>query len=415
MEIFLGRQPIFNLNEQIVAYELLYRNEQTNNFPNIDPDEATIRVVNNAFITMDFDEVTNGRPAFVNFTENILLDSFMDNLDPTRVVIEVLEGVELTKSVVERIGELKARGFVIALDDFVLEKDIACYKKLFESVDYIKIDFLNTSVAERMEIESVVKEQFPHIELLAEKVETHQQFRVAVESGYTLFQGYFFQKPQVISARDIPTNVLQYLQVLALLREEEPKINELTEQIERDIALSYKLIRLINNTGKRYTRKVRTIKQALVMIGLSDLRRWLFVITMKDLMDYKRPDIFKELLEQSLYRAKVCNILALRKRLENHSEYFLMGLFSLIDTILSRPMEKILGQMPLSEDIARTLLGRETSMSAYLTFSIALVNADFEKAILLGEQLQLTPSDILEIANEAERWAKETFENFNIN
>lgn len=414
MEIFLGRQPIFNLHEEIVAYELLYRSEQTNSFPNIDSDEATIHVLNNAFISMDFEEVTNGKPAFVNFTDNLLFDSLMDNLDPSRVVIEVLEDVEITEQLVERIRELKYDGFLIALDDFVLQKDVNLYTELFEYVDYIKIDFLNTSVAERMEIETTVKESFPHIQLLAEKVETRQQFKVAVESGYSLFQGYFFQKPQIISAKDIPTNVLQFLQVLALLREDEPKINEITEQIERDIALSYKLLRLINNSVKRQRRKVRTIKQALIMVGLSDLRRWLYVVTMKDLDQNKRPDIYRELLEQSLYRAKVCDMVAQRHKLENHSEYFLIGLLSLIDAILSRPMDKILQQMPLSEDIVMTLLGGETSMSPYLTFSIAVANADFEKAMLIGKKLELTPIEVLTIAKEAEQWVKETYENFNI-
>lgn len=414
MEIFLGRQPIFNLHEEIVAYELLYRSEQTNSFPNIDSDEATIHVLNNAFISMDFEEVTNGKPAFVNFTDNLLFDSLMDNLDPSRVVIEVLEDVEITEQLVERIRELKYDGFLIALDDFVLQKDVNLYTELFEYVDYIKIDFLNTSVAERMEIETTVKESFPHIQLLAEKVETRQQFKVAVESGYSLFQGYFFQKPQIISAKDIPTNVLQFLQVLALLREDEPKINEITEQIERDIALSYKLLRLINNSVKRQRRKVRTIKQALIMVGLSDLRRWLYVVTMKDLDQNKRPDIYRELLEQSLYRAKVCDMVAQRHKLENHSEYFLIGLLSLIDAILSRPMDKILQQMPLSEDIVMTLSGGETSMSPYLTFSIAVANADFEKAMLIGKKLELTPIEVLTIAKEAEQWVKETYENFNI-
>jgi len=415
VEIFLGRQPIFNLHEQIVAYELLYRDEQINSFPNIDSDEATIRVLNNAFISMDFEKVTHGRPAFVNFTDNLLFSSLAECLDSTNVVIEVLEDVEVTDKLVERLIELKQKGFLIALDDFILKKEVTLYSKLFEVVDYIKIDFLNTSIAERMEIESMVKDSFPHIDLLAEKVETRRQFEVAVESGYKLFQGYFFQKPQVISATDIPGNVLQYLQVLALLREDEPKIDELTEQIERDISLSYKLLRLINNSGRKQRRKVRTIKQALLMVGLTDLRRWLYIITMRESGRDQHSDVYKELLQQSLYRAKICDMVAIHHRLANHGEYFLIGLFSLIDTILGRSMEKILQQVPLSEDIVLTLLGGRTSMSPYLQLSIALANADFEEAMQIGPQLKLTSTEILEMANEAEQWVKETYESFNLN
>lgn len=415
MQIFIGRQPIFNLQEQIVAYELLYRSGETNSFPDIDPDEATIRLLNNAFIAMEIEEVTNGRPAFVNFTNKVLFNELVEDLNVEQVVIEILEDVEITDQLVERVAELKEQGFLIALDDFVFQEEVTLYSTLFNYVDYIKVDFLNTSTVERMQIETVVKDKFPHISLLAEKVENYHQFEVAVKSGYTLFQGYFFQKPQVISAKDIPINVMQYLQVLALLREGEPNIDQLTEQIERDISLSYKLLRLINNSGKIKRRKVRTIKQAILMFGLTDLRRWIYVVTMKDLDKQNRPDVFNELFKQSLYRAKVCDIVARYQRLDNYSEYFLIGLFSLIDTILSRSMDNILQHMPLSEDIVMTLLGADTKMSPFLDFSIALANANFEDAIQLGETLQLTSTDVLEISNQAEQWVKETFDSYNVN
>lgn len=410
LEIFLGRQPIFNLDEEIVAYELLYRSETKNSFTQIDSDTATMNVISNAFINMDFEEVTNGKPSFINFTDTLLNDNLLNYLDPKNVVIEVLENVEITEGLIERIQEIKSLGFRIALDDFVMQKDVTLYSKLFQYIDYIKVDFLLASLAERLQIEKIVKEKFPHIQLLAEKVETRHQFDVAVNSGYTLFQGYFFQQPQVIVANDIPANVVQYLQVLTLLRDDEVSMNEISIQIERDISLSYKLLRLINNSGRRQKLKVRSIKQALLMVGLDDFRRWLFLITMKELPSTNYQDVYHELMKESLFRAKICNMVALKHQHKNHSEYFLIGLFSLIDTILKRPLDKILYRIPLSEEIVQTLLGSETSKTPYLKFSVALSKAQFEKAVEIGRQLDLTEDMIIEIKRSADEWVKRTYQ-----
>ena len=228
MEIFIGRQPIFNINEKIVAYELLYRNKNINAFPLVDSDAATVDVLVNSFLSIGIDEVTKGRPCFVNFTGSLLMGTMLDYLDSTKVVIEILEDVAITMELIERVAELKQQGFKIALDDFVLDKNVAIYDELFKYIDYIKVDFLMTPLLERMEIENKVKNQFPHIKLLAEKVETRNQFEVAKHSGYLLFQGYFFEQPQIIKSTDIPMNTLQYFQIIALLREEEPDINLLS-------------------------------------------------------------------------------------------------------------------------------------------------------------------------------------------
>ena len=250
MEVFIGRQPIFNIHEQIVAYELLYRNKNVNAFPLIDSDAATVDVLVNSFFSIGIDEVTKGRPCFVNFTENLLMGTMLDYLDPSKVVIEVLEDVPITEQLVERVKELKERGFKIALDDFVLDENVTVYDELFNYIEYIKVDFLLSPLLERMEIENKVKTHFPNIKLLAEKVETRNQFEVAKHSGYVLFQGYFFEQPQIIKSTDIPANTLQYFQIIALLKDEEPNINLLAKGIERDISLSYKLLQLINNSNQ---------------------------------------------------------------------------------------------------------------------------------------------------------------------
>ncbi|MFJ7407471.1 MULTISPECIES: EAL and HDOD domain-containing protein [unclassified Lysinibacillus] len=406
MEVFIGRQPIFNLHEQVVAYELLYRNKNQNSFPDVDSDAATVDVLVNSFLSIGIDEVTKGKPCFVNFTENLLMSSIEEFLNPSQIVIEILEDVPLTPKLVERVIELKAHGFTIALDDFILNEEVQIYEKLFPHIDYIKVDFLLSSVLERMEIENLVKENFSHIKLLAEKVETQKQFKVAKHSGYELFQGYFFEQPQIIRAMDIPANAIQYFHIISLLKEEEPNVHLLAENIERDISLTYKLLKMINNSSRRSKSKVRSIKQAILLLGLANLRKWIYLLALREFDGKTDSDLFQELMRTSLFRAKVCEKLAKLSYKQNFSEYFLVGMFSLIDTILQRPMNAILQQLPFSEAITETILGGQTEMTPYLEFSIALGKLDWERIEQLAPQINIEMASIDLLYNEALEWAE---------
>ncbi|WP_107925273.1 EAL and HDOD domain-containing protein [Lysinibacillus parviboronicapiens] len=409
MEVFIGRQPIFNLHEQVVAYELLYRSKNINSFPMVDSDAATVDVLVNSFLTIGINEVTKGKPCFVNFTENLLMSSINEFLNPSQVVIEILEDVPLTPKLVQRVSELKSYGFKIALDDFILHEDIQIYDELFVHIDFIKVDFLMSPLLERMEVENKVKESFPHIKLLAEKVETRNQFEVAKHSGYELFQGYFFEQPQIIKATDIPGNAIQYFHIISLLKEEEPNIDLLAENIERDISLTYKLLQMINNSNRRSKSKVRSIKQAILLLGLANLRKWIYLLAMREIDVNADSDLFKELMCTSLFRAKVCEKLAKLSYKQNFSEYFLIGMFSLIDTLLQRPMNMILQQLPFSEEITETLLGVQTEMTPYLEFSIALGKLDGDSLKELSSQLDLDMAHINVLYTEALEWAETSF------
>ncbi|MEO4054541.1 HDOD domain-containing protein [Solibacillus sp. CAU 1738] len=397
------------MHEQIVAYELLYRNKNVNNFPLVDSDAATVDVIVNSFLSIGIDEVTNGRPCFVNFTSNLLYSSLLDYLDPTKIVIEILEDVPLTNELVTRVRDLKKRGFKIALDDFVLDEKVEVYDDLFVYIDYIKVDFLLSTLLERTEIESKVKSQFPHIKLLAEKVETRNQFEVAKHAGYTLFQGYFFEQPQIIQSTDIPANTLQYFQIISLLKDEEPNINDLAGNIEREISLTYKLLQLINQSNKRARSKVRSIKQAILLFGLTELRKLIYLLAMREVNNQVESDTFNELMRASLFRAKACERVAKINYKENFSEYFLIGLFSLIDTILKRPMHTILQQLPFSEEIIQTISGAQTEMAPYLQFGTALYKLDWNKLDELMEQLDLAHETVVQIYFEVDEWVKEAF------
>lgn len=410
VEIFIGRQPIFNEHEQIVAYELLYRKNQQNNIYNssIDSDSATIDVIINSFLTIGMEEVTRGLPGFINFTEKVLMSELIEHLDIKSIVIEILEDIPITPQLIERIEQLKNLGFTIALDDFILKEDEEIYHKLFPLINIIKIDFLLTPADERMYIENKIKTQFPHIQLLAEKVETRNQYKIAIQSGYSLFQGYFFEKPQIIKSTDIPPNTLLYFQIISLLKEDEPNIHLLAETIERDISLSYKLLQLVNKSSLRKSSKIRSIKQAIMMLGLTDLRRFIYILALKE-DGIDDTDLSRQLMFNSLFRAKVCELLARRHNKENFSEYFLVGMFSLIDALLKRPKSLILKQLPFSEEVLQTINDEETSMTPYLQFSIALGKLKWEEIDEFAIKFQLSKKEVKKIYMEANEWAKNAF------
>lgn len=238
MEIFIGRQPIFDRSEKIYAFELLYRNSDLNSFPQIDGDHATMEVLINSFLTIGLDDLSNGRPCFINFTENLLHEPIFDTLDSKHIVIEILENVQITSSLISSIRQLKHKGFRIALDDFVLTQEILQTKEIFSFVDFIKVDFMGTTPSERKDIEVFIKSNHPHIHLLAEKVETRAEFEEAKKVGYHLFQGYFFAKPHIIQGKDIPANLATYLRIIGLISQEHANVAHISDLIERDVSLS---------------------------------------------------------------------------------------------------------------------------------------------------------------------------------
>ncbi|WP_397539891.1 EAL and HDOD domain-containing protein [Rummeliibacillus pycnus] len=406
MEVFIGRQPIFNTLEQVYSYELLYRNGNgKNEFPDIDSDLATVDVIINSFFSIGFEELANGRPCFINFTENLLMSDIFDQLNPSQVVVEILEDVPITEKLIRRVKELKAKGYRIALDDFIMQDDVKYYQELFKYTDIIKVDFFISTKEERHQIEERVKKEFPHIALLAEKVETREQYQEAIQIGYKLFQGYFFMQPQIIRGNEIPANLLQYYRVIALLRMEDPDIDQIAEGIEHDIALSYKLMQLINSSSKRSKSKIRSIKQAILHLGLEDLKKWIYILTFRESQKYNSAGTFDELMKTSLCRAKLCGLLAKYNRKRNTSEYFLVGMFSLIDALLQRPMNNILMELPLSDEVVETISGSSSIMQPYLQLTIALERMDIKIVNEIAKDLEINIDDVLEISKAANKWS----------
>lgn len=405
MDVFLGRQPIFNSQEEVIAYELLYRSGKRGSSMVEEADGATIDVLVNSFINIGFDQVANGKLGFVNFTENLLLSNIAEYLDSNQIVIEILEDVPITPTIINRVKELKEMGFKIALDDFILEENVATYYDLFMLIDCLKVDFLLSPIEKCIEINQIVKSRFPHITLLAEKVETREQLDIAKIAGYKLFQGYFFEKPEVIATVDIPANTMHYFEIMSYLNDEEPNINELSTLIERDVSLSLKLLQLINATSNYSRHPIQSIKQAITRIGFIELRKWIYLLALRSNKGTLEKDSSIELIRSSLFRAKICERMAKETQKVKYSEAFLVGMFSLIDAILQRPLDMILQQLPFSDVISTTILGERTEYTIYLELSVALSRMDWELATELLESLNIHSIDLEKMHQEASEWA----------
>ncbi|GEK33459.1 EAL and HDOD domain-containing protein [Kurthia sibirica] len=405
MEIFIGRQPIFDMDEKLFAYELLYRSGgERNEFVAIDSNRATIEVLINSFFSIGFDELANGTPCFINFTEELIMSDIFESLSPKDIVVEVLEDVPITATLIRRLKQIKRMGFRIALDDFMIQSNIHLYTQLFQQTDIIKVDFLSTTEEQRFTLEQRLKKEHPHIILLAEKVETRTHYFEARMAGYRLFQGYYFMQPQIIKGNEIPANMLQYYQVIALLKNPEPDIDELAEQIEHDVALSFKLLKLINTSSKRTKKKIRSIKQAILLLGLTDLQKWVYILAYRESGRKKGSDLYEELMKASLCRAKLCELIAKKAGYRNYSEYFLVGMFSLIDALLEKPLNTILTQLPLSDEIIDAISGTHAEMSAILNMAIALERTDWQKIEILQQSVAITTDDLLTYAEQANKW-----------
>lgn len=358
MDIFLARQPIFDDQQQVFGYELLYRSGVRNYYDGVNGDHATSTVLDNSFFSIGLDTITGGKRAFVNFTDNLLLNEIPTIFPSDQIAIEILETVEPSREIVERCRHLKEQGYLLALDDFVYRPEMA---PLMEIADIIKIDVQNSEVTL-----DELKAELPgtdSVAFLAERIETYDEFRKARESGYRYFQGFFFARPDIISGRKLPAHKLNYLRILQELSSSDLDFDALERIFKQDVSLSYKLLRYINSAYFGLPRKIRSIRHALSLIGLNEARKWLSLIALSSLGKEKS----EELVRFVLARANMCELVApLFDLAEQADELFLLGLFSLLDAFLDKSMPEALADLCLSAEIEAALLGEESPYQVIL-------------------------------------------------
>ncbi len=370
MEVYVARQPIFDSKMKVYGYELLYRRSLNNFFEGTDDNQATAELINNAYLVMQLDELAGGTKAFINFSQELLEKEIPLLLPPETIVIEILERVEPSESVIKACRKLKEKGYTLALDDFAFYES---YQPLVEIADIIKIEFPVVGLEKQRELISKYKNK---TKFLAEKIETREEYQFAIDMGYDYFQGYFFSKPTIISSKEIEGLNTSLLRIVNELNLEEPDYQKIAEIIEKDLGLSYKFLKLANAIFFGSRNKIYSIKQALVRLGTNEIKKWIYLIMLKEVQSIEN----KELVKSCLVRGKLMELIALETDIKSkHLEFYLTGFFSSIDILLNRDMKDIISELPLTIDVKGALLGECNQLYRALNTVRSYEMADWNK------------------------------------
>ena len=396
----IARQPILTAEENVIGYELFFReNAEQKNFTSDGESatSATIDMLN--FVGLDV--LCDGRLAFINCTHHMLLSDYFALLPPNGVVIEIQANLPPDENVTQACQRLKQGGYSIALDNFVPGDK---REPLIPHTRFIKIDITRVRPEECAALARLYANE--HCRMLAQKVETREHFVKAGKNGFTRFQGYFFRHPENMRVRQIPANQATYLSLLTAVAKPEVEFAEIEALIKREPSLCYRLLRYLNSPLLGLSSPVVSVRNALTLLGQDETVRWIRMATTMIMGQEKTSD----LVLSSLVRARFCELLAPKVK-QDDSELFLMGILSLIDSLLALPIGVVLEELCLDPNVKAQLLcaktGEKTPLSPIYDLMLAREAGDWEQVTRLGKQLNLSLSCIAETSNQAMRWAHE--------
>ncbi len=397
--VHIARQAILDADRRLCAYELLYRANQTDRSCTTAGDLAAARVLTDALLGIGLDSLTGGVPAFLNFTRSLLLADGAQLLPPDAVVIELLEDIVVDAEVIEKCRELKQQGYTLALDDFVAGSGA---EALLPFASFVKLDVLDTPAA--------VWQPLAHrlasasVRVIAERIETLEVATQAREAGCTLFQGYYFSRPATRSAKTLPAKRLAYLNLFAALNKPDLTINELEDLVKRDVSLTMRVLRSINSAAYALRYEITSLRHALQLLGMQQVRTWASVWTMAGL-NGNGPT---EVMSIALLRGRSCETIGHAwSGAEAGGALFLVGLCSMLDTILDQPMDKAIAPLKLTAGVRDTLLGGNSAMRSILDAVIAHEQGDWEKSTQIMRRLGLPASLLPAAYTDALRWARD--------
>lgn len=399
MDIFIARQPIFDRYHKVFAYELLYRKNDSNAFDgSVASDVATSILLMNSYLSFGIQHLVGTKKAFINFDKQLILNDIPLLLNTEHVVIELLEDIIPDQKFINKIQTLKNNNYTLALDDYI---ESYAYPEVTELCDIIKVEFMGASRESIKKICSQLKSKGK--QLLAEKVENRDEFEWAKSIGFDYFQGYFFSKPTMVKSKGIQDSSAQYMRLMSEMHVDEPDYKKIAQIIESDIALTYKLLKLVNSKFIQ-NKKINTIQHALSILGIKTSREWLSLAMIQSLSSVET----NQLVITSMVRAHLLELIAKNSALEKQAqEMSLIGLLSVLDVLLEKNMEDLLVELPMSDDIKNTLLGYDTPYSCAYKLCLTYERGQFDRlescSSLMGYDLtQLTTHYV-----QAVKWADE--------
>jgi c-di-GMP-related signal transduction protein len=374
---YMARQPILDADEQTAGYELLYR-AAAESFARISDSDTAARSVLEQILVLGCRELSGGNRLYINCSGEVLAREYISVFPPTDIVVEILESVEPTPAVIAACEQLKRSGFIIALDDFVpSEKSLP----LLPYADIIKIDFRSTNEQARAKlVEQYCKKAVP----LAEKVETRAEYKSALNMGFKLFQGYFFCEPVLLMNQHLSPSKMNYLRLMEQTARMEVDFRQVEDIIKSDPALCYRMLRYLNSYAFCLRTTITSIRHALTLLGEHQVRRWIAVACVSAAADDSSP----AQLASALMRARLGEMLAPKTGCRGY-ELFLLGLFSMMDTILGMPMEQLLTKIKVPPETHDALMGKQNRLRDILDLIVAYDRGNWDKTLTLCTKLHI--------------------------
>jgi len=389
-QVFLARQPIFDRHRRLAGYELLFRSGDVQAANVVNHQDATSNVVLNVLTEMTLDRVVGQHRAWINVNRQFLLDGLADALPPKRVTLELLENQEVDDVLLAALKRLRGRGFTIALDDFTCDET---REALLPLADIVKVDVMALGLNGAEDQLRLVRKH--GVTVVAEKVETMEEFQACADLGFELFQGYFFCKPELMKAKAIGANKLSLIQLLAALQDPEIQLEKLEELISHDVALSYRLLRYINSAFFGLRTRVDGIARAIQLLGLSNVKRWATMTVFAGIQGKPR-----ELITTALVRGRMCEILGRDARVSGTDQLFTLGLFSVVDALIDAPMHEVLEQVPFPSEMVTALTAHRGPKGKLLGAVLQWERGEYQ--YISGD---IRPERMAEVHEDAIEWA----------
>ena len=392
---YVARQPIFDREENVFGYELLFRDGLENAFSG-DTDEASRATLDRSLL-MGLDILCDGRRAFVNCTRDTLIKGLVTLLPSASTIVEVLESVPADPDVIAACRNLKEAGYLIALDDYVAND---AREQLAELADIIKVDVKLTTDGQQC---ALIKEYGPwRCRMLAEKIETQKDFARAQEQGFIYFQGFFFRRPEMLNTRDLPANRWNYLRLLQEVSRPELDLAELENLIKAEASVCYRLLRYLNSAVFGLKSEIHSVRHALSMLGEREVRRWVRLVAAVGAGREKTTDLVLSALVRGRFGELLQPVVP-----HGESDLFLLGLLSLIDAMLELPMPEVLERVPLDHATKAVLLGQPSLLRPVYQLMLAHESGEWEASAQLSEAMHLDPEEVANYYWRAQQWAYE--------
>lgn len=400
---FIARQPIFDIKQNIWGFELLYRHSSDATAAVFSDEESATLAVAACASCQHMHYATNSK-LLINFSEKSILEKVPQALPAELSVVEIHEAAPTTDGYLQSLQQLKREGYRIALDGYEARPEC---KELLELADILKIDMLGRSITDVSRLVDSTRGG-DHL-LIAKRIQEHEQFHAAKNLDFNLFQGFFFHKPETIESRKLTANQAARLNLFSLMESEEPDFDKLADTIQADVAISYNLLSYLNSPAIGLREKIKSIKQAILMLGWKQIKNWLRVVVLRDM---NPPNKTSELPYTSVQRGKFFSLAAQRHNIDSPSpdNLFLLGLFSLLEPMLSMPMKRIVVNLPLEEDFKAALCGEQNSYTPWLQIANAFEHADWDRLDGIIEELGLDPMSTAQAYYESISWSSLFFE-----